>query len=123
MSVAEPPDGLEPEPLDQSRRRELLDAMAAWADRHPEPDRPVFGFAGREFVSARGLVRAIRSESEVGRQFIHSVELVLTEISFETYIKSIERSGRTRTLRLRLLLMLWRRLFAREDERPTLPLS
>jgi hypothetical protein len=123
MSVVEPPGGLEPERLEQSQRRELLDALVAWVDRHPEPDRPVFGFAGREFVSPRGLVRAIRSESEVGRQFIHSVELVLTEIPFETYIKSIERSGRTRMLRLRLLLMLWRRLFARKDERPTLPMS
>jgi hypothetical protein len=108
--------------LDQSQRRELLDTVNAWADRHPEPDRPLFGFAGREFVSPRGLVVAIRTESEVGRQFIYSVELVVTEIPFESYIKSIERSGRSRWSWIRRLILLWRRLFAREDERPTAPI-
>lgn len=96
MSVLEPPDERELPPLNEEQRRVLIDAMTRWVDRHPEPDRPFFGFAGGAFVSPRELVVAVREDSSVGRQYLESVRLVLTKVPFETFIGSIERSGRPR---------------------------
>jgi hypothetical protein len=118
MAVAGPPGDIGPQPLDDRQREQLLGALNAWVARHPEPDRPFFGFVGSDVVSPRQLFNAVRVETQVGRQFVHSVELVLTEIPFETYINSIERSGSNRRLRLRGVAQRLRQLFAEEDEEP-----
>lgn len=118
MAVAGPPGDIGPQSLDDRQRAQLLEALNAWVTRHPTPDRPFFGFVGSDLVSPRQLFNAVRVETQVGRQFVRSVELVLTEIPFEIYINSIERSGRNRRLRLRRVAQRLRHLFAEEDEKP-----
>jgi hypothetical protein len=90
--------------LDEERTQILISALRRWAERVREPDEPMLGFPDGEFLSARQLVVEVEERTRRGRQFLHSVELVLTEVLFETYIASIERSGRPRWRVLQVVL-------------------
>jgi hypothetical protein len=91
-------------PLPPDDRRALVEALTRWADRHPEPDQPVFGYADSEFVSPRELVTAVKTESDLGKRFVDDVRLLLTRVPFSTYLRAVERS------RAPWWSILWRRL-------------
>jgi hypothetical protein len=103
-------------PLPPEDYRELVSALERWAERHPEPDRPIFGYADSEFVSPRELVIAVESRSDLGARFLEDVRLLLTRVPFSTYLQSIERS------RAPWWSILWHRmlnLFRRPPRRNT----
>lgn len=137
MSALEPPDDRPLRPLDDQEVFALAQALRRWADRHPEPHRPLISFGGKRFVSASELAEAVQSphareerywgdRERVRQQYLRMVQLVLLETPFREYLASIERSGspRFRALRWPLELRDRIRLLRRGRERrppPTLP--
>lgn len=67
-------------------------------------------FGGPEFISPRDLATAVRDESVTGQQYLASVSMIVREVRFETYLKSIKRSGWPRSRVLRFLLELLTRM-------------
>ena len=134
MSALEPPDD---RPLDDHEVFALAQALRRWANRHPDPDRPLISFGGERFVSASELAEAVQfpfnreerywdDRERVRQQYLRMVQLVLLETPFEEYLASIERSGSPRfhVLRWPLELRDRIRLLRRGRERrppPTLP--
>lgn len=124
MSVLEPPDDRALRPLNEWQVRALSLALRRWAERHPEPHRPLISFGGDRPVSASELARAVQPypdgkeaypdrrerypdrRDQVRRQYLHMVQLVMLDVSFEEYLGSIERSGNPRFPPLRWLLEL-----------------
>lgn len=106
MSTLEPPDDRLLPPLDDWQVWALSRALRDWADRHPEPHRPLISFGGDRFVSANELAEAVQfppereagypSQGEVGRRYLRMVQMVMLEMPFEEYLGSIERSGSPR---------------------------
>ena len=90
--------------LDDERRGTLIAALRRWAERIREPDRPILGFPDGKVLSARELVDEVEEETERGRQYLHIVEMLLTEVPFETYLACVERSGRPRSRALQIVL-------------------
>jgi hypothetical protein len=125
--------------LGEPEVRALSEALRRWADRHPDPHRPLISFGGDRFVSASELAHAVQPDpgredeyssrqDEVRRQYLRMVQLVLLETPFEQYLGSIERSGSPRIRLFRWPLELRDRLRQREpvdqDQRlppPSLP--
>jgi hypothetical protein len=70
----------------------VVSALDRWANKHPRPDDPVFGYAGTRFVSPRELVVEVRQRSEIGRQYIADVETLTARVPLSTYLATIERS-------------------------------
>jgi hypothetical protein len=86
--VAEP----EAPPLEHDQRRALAQSLEEWAERHPEPDAPIFGFAGSRMLSPRELAVALADSTEEGEQFFYAVRFVLEIVSFERFISTFEAS-------------------------------
>src|SRR6266576_5380382 len=118
-AAVEPPDQAEPERLSKTQQQALVRALSEWAQRHPKPNRPVWGLAQavqltpndqiQDMLSPVELVEAVKSETPVGERFMHSVGITLTEVSFEDYLRSIDRSA-TRPRMIEALLDLWHRV-------------
>jgi hypothetical protein len=137
VSALEPPDDYSLPPLDDWQIRALAQALCRWADRHPDPHRPLISFGGDRFVSANELAQAIQlgldreerypsRQSRVRRQYLRMVQMVIRETPFEEYLGSIERSGRPRFRPFRWPLELRDRIRLRRRKRerqppPTLP--
>jgi hypothetical protein len=79
-------------PLHWEDRQALVEALTRWAERHPDPDKPVFGYTDTEFVSPRELVRAVRDKKPLGERFVRDVRLATMEMPFSVYLEAIERS-------------------------------
>jgi hypothetical protein len=98
-----------PPPLDRRQQYRLQVALRDWVERIRFPDRPLIAYQGLGFASPRELLWAVSAElegreSELGQRYLESVRVSLTEIPFDVFIASIERSGRPRSRILRLLL-------------------
>jgi hypothetical protein len=134
VSILEPPDDRLLLPLDDEQVWALSQALRRWADRHPEPHRPLISFGGDRFVSADELAEAVRpfpereerypNQGEVRRRYLRMVQLVMLETPFEVYLGSIERSGSPRFLPLRWSLELLDQIKLRrckQERRPPPP--
>jgi hypothetical protein len=132
--MLEPPDDRLLPPLDDGQVWALSQALRRWADRHPEPHRPLISFGGDRFVSASELAEAVQpflereerypSQDEVRRKYLRMAQLVMLETPFEEYLGSIERSGSPRFPPLRWSLELLDRIKSRgreEKRRPPPP--
>ena len=96
-TMSEPPEGGLPE-LSWDQRRAVAVAIQAWAQRHPTPDRPVWGYAeapphGREMLSPRELARELEEQTHTGEDFLRAARFALLEMSFDEYVASIHRSA------------------------------
>jgi hypothetical protein len=90
--------------LNEERREILIATLRRWVERIREPDRPILGFPDGKVLSARELVDEVEEGTERGRQYLHTVEMLLTEVPFETYLACVERSGRPRSRVLQFVL-------------------
>ncbi|HEU5216824.1 MAG TPA: hypothetical protein VFU30_14940 [Gaiellaceae bacterium] len=124
---SERPDQAESKALSGDQRQALIRSLSAWAQRHPEPDRPVWGLAHydqstgdeiRDMLSPRELVEAVERDSPAGERFVHGVGLVLMEISFDDYLRSIDHSA-TRSRLIEPFLSLWTRASRRIGRSPS----
>lgn len=82
----------EPEqpPLSPAQQLELAETLIRWANEHPRPNEPLFGFAGRELLSPQELATAVLERTEAGEQFLYAARFVTEIISFEEYLQAFD---------------------------------
>ncbi len=72
------------EPLTQSERVALAEAVTDWARRHPRPQDRAFAFDGKSPFSAFELADALRSnEGPITRQFFRMAQFALEVVPFD----------------------------------------
>jgi hypothetical protein len=70
--------------LNSEEHEQLKNLVSQWAEAVPEPDEAVVGFAGSpELLSPRDLAKAVRDETEVGKEYVQS----LAKLAFKNLIK------------------------------------
>jgi hypothetical protein len=93
-------------PLDDPDLRALIRALHSWARAHPEPDRPLFGYAGTGLVSPRQLALEVERGTVLGRQYLADIRAFTERVPFARYIELIDQS---RAPRWRVILARVRR--------------
>jgi hypothetical protein len=81
-------------PLETEQLLRLRKQVGKWAACHPEPDRPVLGFADGSSISPRELANLLRGPMEDVRvrQFLRMVQFGLEVASFDEILRRFENN-------------------------------
>jgi hypothetical protein len=77
------------QPLTEDEFKQVVYALARWAETHPRPEYPVIGFSGRASITPLQLVKEVEEKTSDGMSFIRMLQIGTEVMPLEEILKRL----------------------------------